>query len=1030
MLFWNDQKVHGRLRSKILKCHDEVILMHKVRRCIASDNPAKKTRLLHGCNLALLGLLLTTSLLTGGTPVQQPAQNPVNRTEVLSYEGQKVSSVELAGQPDLKTDDFASLIAQHSDENFAAAKVDQTIAALQQTGKFRNVQLDLRPDADGVRVMFILQPAVYFGMYQFSGADEFPYTRLLQVANYSPQEPFSNIDIEKAQESLITFLRRNGYFGAEIHPDIQVDSAAGLANVNFKIQLNRRAKFGDIVINGPTPEETQHLKDILHSIRARLKGSAIRENTNYSLKALDKATQYLESRLQSEDHLAAKVKLVGANYNPQTNHADIAFDVDIGPVVHGQIVGAQVWPWTKHKLLPIYQQNGLTAELIQEGRQNLIRDFRQNGYFDVKVETETHNQPDEETIVYKVTKGEHRKIKEVAFTGNEHFGKDELEQHVAVEEAHFLSSGSYNESSIKTLQAFYQSKGFNQVKVTPQFNTKDKDIAVTFAVTEGPQDTVESFRVDGVKSMSLEQVAPDGLSLAPGQPYSQKGMNDDRNKIMSHYLDAGYLTATFHIDAQPSPNDPHKFNVVYQITEGPQVKTSEIVTVGRRVSTQALIDLHLRDIKQGEPLTERNILSSETRLYNTGIYDWAEVNTRTQVTSQQQEDVIVKVHESPRNTVTYGFGYELVNRGGSVPNGSVALPGLPTVNLPSAFKTSQQTFQGPRFNLQYTRNNLRGKGESIMFGGLYGPLDRRLTFLFQDPNFRWTRWTASLTGTAEDNKENPIFNARIGQGTFQLQRPINSARTQNLQLRYSLSETGLRNLLIPDLVPPSDLHTRLSTVAAVWTRDTRDNPLDAHKGAYDSVEFDVNPSVLGSNTNFGRFLAQAAIYKPVRGMVCANSIRLGLAGAFAGSHVPFSQQFFTGGGSTLRGFPLNGAGPQQAIPVCTNPSDTNTCSPISVPTGGNQLLILNSELRIPLPIKKKLLFMDLAHMSLATFYDGGNVFRHVGFSNFGEQYTNSVGLGLRYTTPVGPIRVDIGRILSAIPGVSATQYFVTLGQAF
>src|SRR5262245_26101166 len=129
MLFGDNQKVHGRLRSKILKCHDEVILMHKIRRCIASDNRAKKTRLLHRCNLALLGLLLTTSLLMGRTPGQQPAQNPVKRSEVLSYEGQKVSSVELAGQPDLKVDDFASLIAQHSGESFAAAKVDQTLAA-------------------------------------------------------------------------------------------------------------------------------------------------------------------------------------------------------------------------------------------------------------------------------------------------------------------------------------------------------------------------------------------------------------------------------------------------------------------------------------------------------------------------------------------------------------------------------------------------------------------------------------------------------------------------------------------------------------------------------------------------------------------------------------------------------------------------------------------------------------------------------------------------------------------------------------
>src|SRR5215467_8797061 len=104
--------MHRRLRPKVLECHDEVILMYKICRCIASNNPAKKARLLHGCNLALVVLLLCTTLLAGSLPVQQAGEGPVRRIEVLSYEGQKVSSVELAGQPDLKLDDYTPLIAQ------------------------------------------------------------------------------------------------------------------------------------------------------------------------------------------------------------------------------------------------------------------------------------------------------------------------------------------------------------------------------------------------------------------------------------------------------------------------------------------------------------------------------------------------------------------------------------------------------------------------------------------------------------------------------------------------------------------------------------------------------------------------------------------------------------------------------------------------------------------------------------------------------------------------------------------------------
>src|SRR5205085_11861042 len=102
-------------------------------------------------------------------------------------------------------------------------------------------------------------------------------------------------------------------------------------------------------------------------------------------------------------------------------------------------------------------------------------------------------------------------------------------------------------------------------------------------------------------------------------------------------------------------------------------------------------------------------------------------------------------------------------------------------------------------------------------------------------------------------------------------------RTMNLFLRYTFTDLRLTNLLIPDLVPAEDVRTRLSTFAAVYMHDTRDNPLDAHKGHYDSYELDFNPNILGSNVNFGKIVAQTAYYKTLGGgVVCANSLRQGM----------------------------------------------------------------------------------------------------------------------------------------------------------
>jgi outer membrane protein insertion porin family len=148
--------------------------------------------------------------------------------------------------------------------------------------------------------------------------------------------------------------------------------------------------------------------------------------------------------------------------------------------------------------------------------------------------------------------------------------------------------------------------------------------------------------------------------------------------------------------------------------------------------------------------------------------------------------------------------------------------------------------------------------------------------------------------------------------------------------------------------------------------------------------------------------------------------------AFGGNHIPISESFFSGGGSTLRGFSLNGAGPQRQVPVC--PADNPNCGAlISVPVGGKMLVVANSELRFPLGMSMPLVGGPLGG---AVFYDGGNVYSNVSFSTLFSDFSHSVGGGLRYKTPVGPVRIDIGHLLNPPPGVKSYQFFVTLGQAF
>ena len=98
----------------------------------------------------------------------------------------------------------------------------------------------------------------------------------------------------------------------------------------------------------------------------------------------------------------------------------------------------------------------------------------------------------------------------------------------------------------------------------------------------------------------------------------------------------------------------------------------------------------------------------------------ATARTRRQITTQTSEDVIVKLHEAKPNSITYGGGFEVINRGGSLPSGTVAVPGIPPVGLSKDFKTSEKTFWGPRGHVEYTRRNVRGKAETITLSAIAG----------------------------------------------------------------------------------------------------------------------------------------------------------------------------------------------------------------------------------------------------------------------------------------------------------------------
>jgi outer membrane protein assembly factor BamA len=951
-----------------------------------------------------------------------------------AYEGQNVAAVDLIANPHRDVESLRTLVEQKAGQPYSQANVEASIAALERTGQFPKVQVNVVPDPSGLRLNFLLEPAYYLGAIDFPEVGKFfPYSRLLQVIDLPEEDPYDKARVTVAEEALHDFLQHNGYFQATVQTDTQIDDAHQLVSLSFSVKMGKRAHVGSVSLQGPDATENASLQRSIRSLRARFTGGLLKPGKVYTRERIKAATAQIRRTLSQQRRLTSHVQENPPQYHADTNRVDVSFTVEPGPVVTVRTTGARlsILPFMSgrqmKKLIPIYAEGSFDPDLVQEGQQNLVDYFQKKGYFDVQVKTNLQNQPGQILLVYEIDRGKKHKVDRILLQGNHEIAEKELLPQVLIKKSHLWTHGSMSQKllkqSVNNLQALYHDRGYEDVKVESRTVDHEPKVDVVFTIQEGAQTVVRNAEVTGNDHVPYNELAvPVGLQLHSGAPFSPRRLAEDRNRISATYLNRGYLNVDVKTKVNRDPGDPHHVDVAYTITEHQMVREGAVVSLGQK-RTRASLITKTAEISSEAPMKRGDLLAAESRLYDLNIFDWSSVGPRRPIVDQNEETALIKVHEAKRNEITYGFGFEVSHRGGNVPSGTVAVPGGPPVQLGgNKIAPSQSTFASPRGSIEYSRRNMRGLGETASASLLLSRLDQRALTTYSQPHFIGSQWSSLTSFSVERTTENPLFAAGLGDLSFQVERLISRKHNARLQIRYDFNKTYLSHLLVPQLVLPQDRNIHLSTFSSTLLRDTRDKPLDAHRGNLGTLTLGITPTAFGSSANFAKLTGQYAYYRQLHSLVFANSIRLGMVKAFSGSFVPTSQLYFSGGGNSLRGFPINEAGPQRVVPFCNVLTGQTGCTNVTVPVGGRQLFILNSEMRFPLGIMKPL--------GGVVFYDGGNVYSAISLPNFVNNYSNTVGLGLRYSTPIGPVRFDIGRNLNPVPGIKPTQYFITLGQAF
>ncbi len=568
------------------------------------------------------------------------------------YEGQSVTAVDLIANPHRDVEPLRALVVQKPGQPYSQEKVLASIDALQKTGQFEKVTVNVIPDIAGLRLNFILEPAYYLGVVDFQGlAKYFSFTRLLQVVDMPEEYPYVKGRMPVAEAQLLQFLERNGYFQAQVHSESQIDDAEQLVHVTFVVRIGKQARIGKVGFEGPADPEQARLLQRVRSLRARFSGGLLKPGKPYTPERIKAATTLIKKTLTTQHRLASTVQENPPQYHAETNRVDVSFKVEVGPLVTIRTTGARlsIIPFLSgrqmQKLIPIYSEGTIDHDLVEEGRRNLVDHFQKKGFFDATVNADFQQQANRIVLVYEIDRGKKHEVNRISFQGNHQISEADLLPVITIKKSHILTHGSISQKLLKqsadNLQAFYQDKGYQAVKITPTVIDHEPKIDVAFQIEEGPQSVVDNVQVTGNNSVPENQLtAPVGFQIRSGAPFSARRLSEDRNRIAATYLNRGYLNAEVKTSVSRHQDDPHRVDVTYAVTERQMVRVSEVMYLGQKVTRVALIK-KTAQVSSEAPMRKVDLLAAESRLYDLNTFDWSSVGPRKPVTDQNEEAAVV-----------------------------------------------------------------------------------------------------------------------------------------------------------------------------------------------------------------------------------------------------------------------------------------------------------------------------------------------------------------------------------------------------
>ena len=625
------------------------------------------------------------------------------------------------------------------------------------------------------------------------------------------------------------------------------------------------------------------------------------------------------------------------------------------------------------KEMPFFEAEDFGDDIIQETVHRMLSVYHEEGYPFAQVAPVVTEKDHDIELVFFVFEGAEVEISSISFQGNT------LEEENLKEVLSLKEGKPYNPDLIyadqELLQEYYRAIGYLAAHVDEfqtQFNESSQEMEIMISIREGLKTVLEHIEIEGAHLVPAEDVLKI-IKLKRGDAYNEVDISDARFRILELYNTRGFPDARVAVSREI---DGREASLVFEIEEGDQLFFGKTIIRGNNKTRYTVIQRELQN-KEGQPYNYALLSRERQKLYKLGLFSDIDIEILDRYDHTQ--DILMKMQEGNAGSVEFGIGY-----------------------------ADYERLRGS-FDIGY--RNLWGMNRQASLRTELSTLENRIITQFYEPWFleRPIPFRAFLL--YEKKKE---INIDTRDTRYRLKRVSALAGFEKKFTKYLKSELYYEFSVVktyevqPDVVLSKEDRGTLiiSGIRPGIVYDTRDNPFYPKKGILTGLSTKITSPILLSETDFVKVSFYLNIYKEImKRVVLATSFRGGLAYGYNDTdELPLVERYFLGGRNTVRGYDQDELGPKGA--------DDD-------PTGGNAFLMENLELRISLG----------KGFGIVGFLDGGNVWidiRDIDLSDF--KFTT--GLGLRYNTPVGPVRIDYGHKLEKERGESSGEIHFSIGHAF